>query len=177
MYAPKKEEVYQGDILRDYHFMLPPLGKPYAFVESGKEAILAEDIMKAGLTPKQLIANTIITNAMIITATCDAQRREFVAVCPIFTLEKIKLELSTKWGDARIKTFIDDLSAQKFNYYLYLPAVNTAGIVLPESYIDLQVINSMPLDNIKHYERMFTLSDYGRHWLAYKLANLFSRPA
>ena len=151
MYSEINTEVYQGDILSSYNFLIPPIGKPFAVAEKGESPVPITDIIAAGIHPKQIIANTIETSAIIITQTCDAQRREFISVCPIFPLEQMKHDLAEKWGKQRVSNFIEDLRNHKINYYLYLPAINTNKVSVPESYVDLQVINSLPLQNLENY--------------------------
>ncbi len=172
---------YQGDILLNYNFITPPIGKPYVFKENGtSSSVVALDSLQAPYAvdnKEKLIVNSFLANAMIITQTCDLQRRDFISVCPVFPFTTIKNKLAeNSWGEQRINSFITDIKSQKVNYYFYLPPYSLDTIQVPESYVDLQVINAMPLANLSSYSKIISLSDKGIHWLGFKLSFLFARP-
>lgn len=184
MYAQiDPDTIYQGDIVLNYHFMVAPLGNPSVIrAESDKVKILPLDQVTQPYSTdgkELLVANSFVAKAMIITQTCDIQRREYIAVCPIFKLNVLVEKFQTDgWEETRIQKFIGNLKAQNVGYYFYLHAasLDTGHITIEESYVDLLQINSVRQTNIKNYQRIYSLSDKGRHWLAYKLNCLFGRP-
>ncbi len=183
MYAlPTVEQpFFQGDLLSNYSFIVPPLGKQFVFIGDAVSSIVVELSAKEDAymdgKKEQLIANSFRSSAMIITQTCDIQRREYISVCPIFDLAVLKSKYTNYgWGENRINNFIEDLKNQKQNYFLYLPAHTSENVNFSESYVDLQVINSMPSSNVTNYHRFLSLTDKGRHWIGFKLSNLFGRP-
>ena len=126
---------------------------------------------------EKLIVNSFLANAIIITQSCDIQRREFISVCPVYEVSNI-IEKLSKDGSSqnKIDSFLGTLRKQEINYYFYLPAYKTDSVNIEESYVDLQLVNNLPSGNISLYRRYISLTDQGRHWLGYKLSTLFSRP-
>ncbi len=105
---------------------------------------------------------------MILSQSCDAQRRENIVLAPIFSFT----ELSNKG----IKTdTLSSIKLRKTNYWFYLPALE--GVV-EDSVVDLQQIRSFPRETIESLKRtkIISLSDWGRHHLAWAIVNFFGRP-
>jgi hypothetical protein len=174
-------DIYQGDIIIDFHFIVAPIGEPISL--QLKRSILTKvpissvaNRYKTG--NETLLVNSFIANGMIITQTCDVQRRKYIAISPIHNFNTIAVELTNEGLEQeRIKNFVEQIKQQKINYYFYLPPITLEdGSKIEEAYVDLQVINSIPRENVSKYKRLTTLSDKGRHWLDYKLMNLFGRP-
>ena len=175
------DAIYQGDVIVGFHFIVPPLGEPTSLQLNGN--IFTKTSISSVLNAYQtgcetLIVNSLISNGMIITQTCDIQRRKYISICPIHNFTTITEELTQEGLELkRIQNFIEQIKQQKINYYFYLPTIiQDDGNKIEEGYVDLQVINSVPRENINNYSRLITLSDKGRHWLDYKLINLFGRP-
>lgn len=181
MYADiSPDAIYQGDIIVNFNFIVPPLGEPTSLQQT-KDSLNKVPLSKLtnaySRGSESLIVNSFRTNGMIITQTCDIQRRKYISLCPVHPMINIENELAEEgFGKKRIRDFIDTLQKQKINYYFYLPEITVNKVKLEEGYADLQVINSVPTQNISNYQRLVTLSDKGRHWLDYKLMNLFGRP-
>lgn len=181
MYAKIDYEIaLQGDILIDFHFIVPGLGEPLVLIRN-PDKILIEPVSKIknpySSKKEALVVNSFMASAMIVTQSCDIERREYINLCPVFPVEEIrKKDFLKKVGESKIEDQIRQIRQQKVNYYLYLPKFKSDEISLDESYVDLQLFNSMPRENLKYYQRLISLSDKGRHWLSYKLSNYLGRP-
>ncbi|OGG11575.1 hypothetical protein A2Z00_05075 [Candidatus Gottesmanbacteria bacterium RBG_13_45_10] len=177
------DDYYQGDLIVNYHFIVPPVGPP-VLIQQNTRSIELQPL--TGITnayqannKERLVANSFIANAMVITQSCDILRREYVSVCPVFPLEKYKTDLASRSiPESKINDTIGNIINQKYNYFLYLPKAEypEKHISIEESYVDLMVINSLPNANLKNYSRLISISDKGRHWLGFKLSMLFGRP-
>ena len=175
------EEVFQGDILKDFHFIVQGLGPPLALVRNGTEIQVSplQELNNPYSEGKKenLIVNSFMSNAMIITQSCDIDRRDYINVCPVHPISNIRQRESLRGLTGnRIDNLIKDIRLQKVNYYFYLPQTQFENLLLEESYVDLQLFNSVPAENIKQYQKQVSLSDKGRHWLSYKLSTFLGRP-
>ncbi len=103
---------------------------------------------------------------MILSQTCDIQHRDFIVIAPVITIEK--LEKSRVVNSDQIRS----LRQQKTKYWFYLPNDNN----FPESYVEFTKIVSIPKKLLDKKKRIKSLSDLGRHWLAYKISDFFGRP-
>lgn len=181
MYAQVLQDIYQGDVIVNFHFLLPPLGEPISLQTQGSQinkVPISQVTNSYSNGNETLLANSFIGKGMIITQTCDIQRRKYLSVCPIHDFSKIKTDLASEGLDEkRIQSFEKQVKEQKVGYFFYLPAMTFGdGKNIGECYVDLQVINSVPRENISNYPRLIGLSDKGRHWLDFKLMSLFGRP-
>lgn len=174
------DAIYQGDVVLNFSFIAPPLGEPIAIQSSGNSLIKTP--ISAVSNPyssgsETLVVNSFRASGMIITQTCDIQRHKYISLCPIHPFNEIREKLAQEGlEEKRIQNLMESIKQQKVNYYFYLPPAILDEIRVEESYVDLQVINSVPRENVSNYQRLITLSDKGRHWLDYKLINLFGRP-
>ncbi|MGH7245935.1 MAG: hypothetical protein ACREBJ_01545 [Nitrosotalea sp.] len=181
MYAQVSQDIYQGDVIVSFHFTLPPLGEPVSLQVQGSQinkVPISQVTNRYSSGNETLLVNSFVGNGMIITQTCDIQRRKYVSVCPIHDFTKIRTDfISEGFDEKRIQAFEKQVKEQKVGYFFYLPAMTFGdGTSIGECYVDLQVINSVPRENISSYSRLIGLSDKGRHWLDFKLMSLFGRP-
>ncbi len=181
MYSdPSPDAIYQGDIVLNFSFIVPPLGESIIIQSSGNSLIktpISSVSSPYSSGSENLLVNSFRASGMIITQTCDIQRRKYISLCPVHPFNDIREELTQEGlEEKRIEKFIESIKQQRINYYFYLPPAILNEVRIEESYVDLQVINSAPRENISNYQRLITLSDKGRHWLDYKLINLFGRP-
>jgi hypothetical protein len=105
---------------------------------------------------------------ILISQTCDAQRRENILVAPIFTFSEME-------GRGVKPDTLKDVRLRRINYWFYLPPLDG---VLEESLVDLQQIkfsSRIDIDNRKS-TKIITLNDWGRHHLAWSISNFFGRP-
>lgn len=128
----------QGDIISSLPFIL--------FNEKGEEVIIE--------TPGMMISNT-----------CDAQRKSFVTFAPIFEIDN----------------FIDDfnignLKSNEINSLFFIPDSSFDKYI-----IDLTRLCSFPLSFInsaiqnRKIKKLFTLNSYGYYYFLMKLSVLFMR--
>lgn len=181
MYVPiSSNEIYQGDIISNFSFIVSPLGEPITIqTDAGNlKQIQLSKIQHPYKEGKEtLLVNSFLADGMIVSQTCDIQRRKYISICPVHRLTKIIKDLTNDgWVEKQIKNFVDTLRKQNVNYYFFLPQGIVDGTSIEESYVDLQMINSFPTANIERYARVLALSDKGRHWLDFKLISLFGRP-
>lgn len=173
--------VYQGDIIKGFHFIVPPTNE-LQILEKNNEGNFTSSPISQISNPyssgKATVAvNSFLANAIVISQTCDIQRRDYIHLCPVYQLSLLTQELINKgYTASRIDNVLKDLKSQKINYYFYLPTASLDGITIEESYVDLQLICMLPQVNIGLYNRFISLSDKGRHWLSFKLVNLYGRP-
>lgn len=158
--------LYQGDIIADFPFYLFENGLPIQRNEAGhfeldQNAQDSERRLFAVEARKQQV--------MILSQTCDVQRRTNVIICPVHNLEGFIAD-NTLNAD-RVKS----IRARKIYYWFYLPTYGA----LAESIADMQTMIHVPRAEIEKYlpNRITTLSDLGRHHLAWSLATYFGRPA
>lgn len=114
--------------------------------------------------------------ALIVSQTCDLQRRPFIQVCPVHTFAYLKAKLVEDGkSDQGADSFIEGVRNRKgANYYFYLPSDEAFGI--EEGYADLGVISTVARKQLLELPRTATITDYPRHILSYQVGNLYSRP-
>lgn len=150
-YAPCQDEWFQGDILSDFPFIATDLSSRTSSTE---------------LFRKQ---------ALIITQTCDLQRRHFIQLCPIHNFDDLKKDLVDGGKSEKgAESFIDSIRNRTVNYYFYLKADAVLGI--KEGYADLNFISTIPRTQLLTLNRITSLATYPRQVLAYQSGNLFLRP-
>ncbi len=157
---------FQGDILRDVALFRAPekllLARQVGACERLVELVPIETVPDAfvqGL--ENILVPTFRTTAMILSQTCDIEHRDFILIAPIFPLSQIEQQ-----------TRREAIMKDKVNYRFYLPSIDA----LPESFVDLQIINTILKEHLSLDQRMASLSDRGRHMLAEKIHRFFCRP-
>ena len=164
MYLEPLSDVYQGDILDQFLFSTIPQPPPETLKSSDES--LEDYEVKPRLTLKQ---------AMIVTQTCDAVRREFISVAPIFPIDTYTDALRAAGKkEENLASELSQLKKQKIKYYYYIPGDLARGV--DEGYVDLTFINPLERVSLQNLKRIARLKDYPRHVLAYKLGNLYMRP-
>ncbi|MFZ2907741.1 MAG: hypothetical protein WA014_01160 [Minisyncoccia bacterium] len=156
--------LYQGDILENFPFYI--LDKPQSVK---KEEDGSFSLEQEAATSDLHVIGSKTQRVILLSQTCDIQRRNNVMICPVHELAQF-IEDNTLNTDS-VKSIRD----RKNYYFFYLPAFNG----LPESIADLQTIIYVPRAVIaaRISDRIVPMSDLGRHHLGWSLANLFSRPA
>lgn len=173
----------QGDIVKEYPFsFIPKINDNIILRENNNSLRLVlnneEDIfISENNFEEQLVVNSRLINIALLSQTCDLQRRETIMIAPVYSLEFLKNILADNGSDEQaINNKLALLRASRlekqFHYYFYLPEIGN----FPESYIDFNSIQSIPLENIDINKRILSLSNKGKHWLAYKLNSFFGRP-
>ena len=158
-------EFYQGDIIGSYPFMNLTKLKPLTVSES--EIVEGEGAPNAATQKVSVAVDP--RNVMVISQTCDAQRRENLIICPIYTMAEY-IAASSPNGD-KLRTLRDG----KIYYWLYLPAYQS---ILEESFVDLQQLIYVPRPQLEAYRsaRILSLNDLGRHRLGWSMAAFLGRP-
>jgi hypothetical protein len=174
----------QGDIIEKYPFSYIPTTNDYIFIRdnNGAPSLFSTgnedgEVYNNEYQEEQLVVNSKLNNIILLSQTCDLQRRESIMIAPVFDLSFLKQNLQEEGkNEQEINSQLGLLKNNKFekqfHYYFYLPAFSG----FPERYIDFNLIQSIPRDNIKIEKRILSLSDKGRHWLSYKLNTFFGRP-
>lgn len=157
---------YQGDIISDFPFyifenVLALRRTDAGHYEVGEHAT-TETEMVFGVGAK-------VQNVMILSQTCDAQRRSNVILCPVYQLNEFTIDNTINVDRLRA------IRERRINYWFYLPAFDT----LQESIADLQAMIYVPRETIERFlpSKTLALSDLGRHHLSWSLATFFGRPA
>jgi len=137
---------FQGDILRDFPFL-----------------ILDEEQIKPSSTSIEIRAKP--SAVMLLSQTCDLQRRPNVILCPVFKIE----------NNITKKDEVDSIRKRKTGYWFYLPEMQG---VLAESFADFQTMYYAPRNFVEQHKRnkILSLSDWGRHHLSWALSSYFGRP-
>ena len=93
---------------------------------------------------------------------------------PLFEHDKPGLTMILSHKGIKTDT-LSSIKLRKTNYWFYLPALE--GVV-EDSVVDLQQIRSFPRETIESLKRtkIISLSDWGRHHLAWAIVNFFGRP-
>jgi hypothetical protein len=166
MYADgiQGEVLYQGDIVNDF---------PFCLFENNLSLRKNEDgtfIAGEADGDRHLFAvEAKKQQVMILSQTCDVQRRSNVIVCPVYNLQEFITDNTINTERARA------IRERRIYYWFYLPQYNA----LPESIADMQTMIYVPRVEIEKYipSRIMSLNDLGRHHLAWSLATFFGRPA
>ncbi len=171
----------QGDIIIDYPFIVPTTDELKIIernIDGSLKTTPISQTQNPYLTSKAfVIANSFMSDAIIISQSCDIQRRNYIHLSPVKKISLLIQELSDKeYDEKRINNVIDSLKDEKINYYFYIPGDFVGGVTLEDSYVDLEVVGIVPLANLSPYNRPVTLTDLGRHRLSFKLINLYGRP-
>lgn len=103
---------------------------------------------------------------IILSQTCDIGHRDFIIIAPVLSIKDLQ-QTGLVNNDQ-----ITALKNQKVKYWFYLPADN----IFTESYVEFTKIIHIPKLLLDKNKRIKSLSDLGRHWLAYKIADFFGRP-
>ena len=135
-----------------------------------KGKIIAPSLVKDS---DQNFSRPVTDLAIIITQTCDIQRREFVHLCPLYSIKELESDLKQAWDENRVNNFTSQIKKNKIEYYFHLPAYSDA---LVESFADINYIQTIPRKDLNNLVRLCGLSDYGRQNLAYRVGNIFLRP-
>jgi hypothetical protein len=158
--------LYQGDIIADFPFFIFQSGLPIQRTEAGLFE-LREGNQEGD---RELFAvEAHKQKVMILSQTCDAQRRTNVIICPVYDLGEFVTDNTINADRLR------SIRKRGVNYWFYLPAYAT----LTESIADMQTMIYVPRTEIEEYlpKRVVSLNDLGRHHLAWSLATYFGRPA
>ena len=150
---PDHNRFYQGDVLSNYDIVILP-DKIAQSSDPGTD--------KSDSGSSLIYIKKLRTNIIIISQTCDIENREFVAVCPVFPITRIKTT------DKK-----ESIRRNSVNYRFWLPA--KTGF-LNESYADFQIINTIKIDNIVIESRLVSLTERYRAHLTNGLSRYFCRP-
>ena len=104
-------------------------------------------------------------NVMILTQTCDIEHRDFLIVGRIVEFQELE-------QTGVNQDFLRGMRERRIKYWFYLPTDRS----FPESYVDFTQIIYTPKNILKKQNKIKSLSDLGRHWLAYQLSDYFGRP-
>ena len=155
MYVEKNELsteiLYQGDLIKDFPFLIFDKEEPI------------ENFTQDGET--KLNINAKLSLVMILSQTCDVQRRKNIIICPVYKVKDFEFS-----KDELIK-----IKKRRTGYWFYLPEIEG---VLEESIADFQTIFYASRKLIENYKsnKIATLSDWGRHHLGWALSGYFGRP-
>jgi len=161
-----QETLYQGDIIADFPFFIfqdshSVKKNQNGFFEQADNAEDGEENLFVVAAKKQSI--------MILSQTCDIQRRENIIICPVFKLADLISSKAINSEQAK------SLRARKIYYNFYLPEFGD----FPETIADLQTMIYVSREKLSTQikKRIISLDHLGRHHLAWALTNYFGRPA
>jgi len=159
--------LYQGDIIKDFPFFF--IKEDFSVYQAGSTTKI--DSLKIDEIPAEAgaLVPYKISRVIILSHTCDAQRREQVIIAPIHKIKDYENEGILN------KNKIDSIKKRKIFYWFYLPAVES---LLDESLVDFQSIMYIPRIFLERFKskKMLSMSDWGRHHLGWALNNYFGRP-
>lgn len=157
--------LYQGDIIADFPFLISQNSQlvqknQSGFFEKTNGTEENEETLFVMAAKKQ--------NIMILSQTCDIQRRENIIICPVFKLADLITAKAINTEQAK------SLRARKIYYNFYLPELGN----FPESIADLQTMVYISREKLTGYinKRIISIDHLGRHHLAWALTNYFGRP-
>lgn len=177
MYQPIDPRVIrQGDILEYFYFTFFQKDKLQKISTDGVRTQL-DYSARNGETNFETVNKCLMLPAIIVTQTCDTQRRDYIQICPIFTLHSYELQIrASETDEAKVTSKLASLKGNKMNYYYFLESFHSGSINLEESYVDLQFVNSIQRSIIDQFPRMVSFTDKAAHWFSYALMNYFGRP-
>lgn len=161
-----QSDYFQGDIVED--FPLLNLGTAQDLTVSNSYTI---NSTYPDRNSTHAAVQIVKRKVMIISQTCDAQRRDNIIVCPIIDLAEYISSNSPNADKLR------SIRSGKIYYWFYLGALEEK---IDECFVDLQQFIHMPradFERLAESHRILSLSDFGRHKLAWSLSSFFGRPA
>lgn len=160
-----KNTLYQGDIIEDFPFYIFENSQPIKKTEAGYFEFGNEN----GEDHALIAVETKKQRVMILSQTCDAQRRKNLIISPIYKLDQFIIDNTIN------KNRAEAIRERRLYYLFYLPEFES----LPESLVDLQTMIYVSREKIEQYlpNKIISLSDLGRHHLSWSLATYFGRPA
>ncbi len=161
-----KNILYQGDIIADFPFYLFENNQP---IKKSKTGYFELDGVTEETDRSLFAIEARKQNVMILSQTCDVQRRNNVIVCPVYDLKEFIKDNTINSDRAK------EIRNRRIQYWFYLPEYTK----LVESLADFQTMIYVPRTSIEKYtsSRFITFSDLGRHHLSWSLATYFGRPA
>lgn len=170
--------VHQGDVIEGYFFTALDQEQPKIVETSsaGTEVKEPQETTFFSTDTCKLVTNFKKSKGMVITQTCDTQRRDFIQVCPVYPISTLEQDLSREWAADRIRNHLGQLRNGKLGYNFYLPEITLDDCHMEESYVDLQLVTSVRNGGISNYPRLIALSDMGRHWLSFAIMTYYGRP-
>lgn len=158
------EILFQGDVIDNISFFL--LNKTSPLIEEEdvfrrSEATDSSPSLHAVVAKRQRV--------ILLSQSCDLQRRENIVVCPVYPL--VEFVADNTLNSAKV----DAIRQRDNNYLFYLPEFSG----LPESIADLQTMQYISRSVVESHktDRIASMSDLGRHHLGWALATYFGRPA
>ncbi len=162
---PEPDRIYQGDIFKEQIIItIPPDLKLLRLDDDERYVLYALDELEnafKGNSSEALVANAVQTNVIVLSNTCDIDHREFVSIAPLFPLDII--------SNTDVQRSIKE---RKINYMFFLPSSGEC----PDSYADLNLINSVKKEILNLDNRTSSLSEYAQRWLQDTLYRYFCRP-
>jgi len=129
----------------------------------------AAEVADAFSQPEWVAATAVASPVMVLSQTCDVQRedRAFIVVAPLLSMSEV--------GDGSLAAAIRN---GQVYHRLHVPSVpadqNSAG--LPDSFVDLTLICSLPRSLVRAEQRIASLSHTGYKILVGALNCYFTRP-
>jgi hypothetical protein len=167
MYSPvvSSSEMFQGDVFANFPFIDFSTSRFVALQDHHISDVT--DIYRDGF--RSVLAEVDPRSIMLLSQTCDAQRRDNLIACPIYKISDYIQINQPSAGN------LASLRGNKFLYWFYLP--EHFGEI-DESFVDLQQFFYVPRSVLSSYmaNRILSLSDLGRHRIAWSIATYFGRP-
>jgi len=155
---------YQGDIIDDFPFYLFENAQ---LIKKNEVGFFEPDNLSE-MGNSLLAIETKKQKVMILSQTCDAQRRTNLIICPVYKLDQFLVDNTINTARAR------SIRERKVYYWFYLPESD----LLSESLADFQTMIFVSRNKVEKYlsSKIVSLSDLGRHHLSWSLATYFGRP-
>ena len=160
-----KNILYQGDVITNFPFHIFKNSQSVKKNDAGYFEIDPDGDSEHTLHIVQASKSRVI----ILSQSCDIQRRKNIIICPVYNLVDFTTENTINADSLR------NIRERKLYYLFYLPAF----LDFPESIADLQTMLYVPKSVIEQFagKKTISLDDLGRHHLAWSLATFFGRPA
>ena len=163
---PESEHLQQGDIFPEIPIIsLPNDREEFQILRTdgdNQNLLSLEECDTAFLSgSERFVVNSEMVSFMIVTQTCDLQRRGNITICPIYLLD-----VETNEGH---KNSIKGYKVQT-KFYLFPTRF------FSESYVDLSKMNFVPSSVINIGDRLVSLDLPSQHFLADQIKRVFGRP-
>jgi len=116
-----------------------------------------------------IVANALLSTVLLVSSTCDIEHREKILVVPVLPIDVID-------NAARAEATRQDKVYHRF----FMPGFRSTGphgdVVLPDSFAELALLNSVPRDRIPLALRINSLTERARNLLKAKLTTFLARP-
>jgi hypothetical protein len=161
---PREDIICQGDVFPRVLFMRPWQSGDIQILRSEGTPALVNSTQVPGAFERgmeRVVVPGMLATGLVLSQTCDIAQERTIVVAAVYPLENMT---KRERRASAVK--------RQTGHVFYLPPSGD----FPASYADLSIIGTVLRGNLDLSSRVVSLSDWGRHHLAYQLHTFFGRP-